>query len=193
MPYFQSVLIKQFLIWNQCIASLELLFGYFSFSKFSSSFSTFSSSFSHSLLHFWLYFLHFRHSLLLYFRLSLLFRLRCSLLLYFRQPHLCRFQLSISHFQCSLLHIWPSCLYNIIFVILWQTEQVRSAKDYQLTFHFIVLVKQRSNNKLVPQNNKFLWKVLQTNNAFVIVKKLSTISDASLATVTYTTTMLIGS
>ena len=79
---------------------IQLLFGYFSFSTFSSLFST------------ELYFLHFRHYLLLYFRLSLLFNFRRSLL-YFRRPLLCRFQVLFFIFELLVFIIF----YILIFVI----------------------------------------------------------------------------
>ena len=140
MPYFQSVLIKQFYIWNQCI-SFSCCVGIFHF--------------RHSLLHFRRSLLHFRHSLLLlYFRLSLLFHLQCSLLLYFRRPRLCRFQLSISHFQCSLLHI-----YNFIFVILWQTDQVRSAKDLFLFWVVLIILSTSESFSLC-----FMWSIFSNFN-----------------------------
>ena len=77
---------------------IQLLFGYFSFSTFSTSFSTLFSLFST-----------FSSSLFATFSS---FHLRHSLLLYFRRPLL--LQLSISHFQQSLLYIWPSHLYHFL-------------------------------------------------------------------------------
>ena len=95
-----SVGINEAILNTKSMHRIQLLFGYFSFSTFSSLFST------------ELYFLHFRHSLLLYFRLSLLFNFRRSLL-YFRRPLLCRFQVLFFIFELLVFIIF----YILIFVI----------------------------------------------------------------------------
>ena len=101
-----SVGINEAILNTKSMHRIQLLFGYFSFSTFSSLFST------------ELYFLHFRHYLL-YFRLSLLFNFRRSLLyfrrplLYFRRPLLCRFQVLFFIFELLVFIIF----YILIFVI----------------------------------------------------------------------------